>query len=110
MDNEKPVQKADASSAPEIDIQAHESESGELNWSLTLSHAGGKEEIARQLASVYLRESSDLIEKMRISIESGDKVTLARACHTLKGASGYFGASRPDQAWIVDSRTGESVG
>jgi two-component system, sensor histidine kinase and response regulator len=75
-----------------MEIQANESEWGELDWALTLSHACGKEEMARQLANVYLLESSDLLEKMRISIAAEDKVTLARASHTLKGASGYFGA------------------
>tara|TARA_R110002073_G_scaffold133122_14_gene280244 strand:+ start:178 stop:3087 length:2910 start_codon:yes stop_codon:yes gene_type:complete len=64
----------------------------QLNWDMTLEQTCGNEEMACELAKVYLDESQQLIGKIQAAFESGDAVGLSRAAHTLKGASGYFGA------------------
>uniref|UniRef100_UPI003567EDE6 Hpt domain-containing protein n=1 Tax=Novipirellula sp. TaxID=2795430 RepID=UPI003567EDE6 len=64
----------------------------QLNWDMTLEQTCGNEEMACELAKVYLDESQQLLGKIQAAFESGDAVGLSRAAHTLKGASGYFGA------------------
>ncbi|WP_442511172.1 response regulator [Novipirellula sp. SH528] len=64
----------------------------QLNWKTTLAQTCGSEEMACELAKVYLDESQQLLGKIQAAFESGDAMGLSRAAHTLKGASSYFGA------------------
>ncbi|GAA5504949.1 response regulator [Novipirellula caenicola] len=65
---------------------------GQLDWAVTLSQTSGSEEMACELAKVYLDESQQLLDKIHAAMDAGDANALSRAAHTLKGASGYFGA------------------
>ncbi|EMI20970.1 two-component hybrid sensor and regulator [Rhodopirellula maiorica SM1] len=64
----------------------------QLNWEMTLEQTCGSEEMACELAKVYLDESQQLLEKIHAAMDHDDAAGLSRAAHTLKGASGYFGA------------------
>ncbi|TWU17216.1 Signal transduction histidine-protein kinase BarA [Novipirellula galeiformis] len=64
----------------------------QLDWAWTLKQTSDSEEMARELANVYLAESQQLLGKIQAALDSGDADALSRAAHTLKSAAGYFGA------------------
>jgi HPt (histidine-containing phosphotransfer) domain-containing protein len=47
-----------------------------------------------ELIDVYLNDSPQLIEQMRLGLASGDVETVRRAAHSLKSNSASFGANR----------------
>ncbi len=79
-----------------------------LDWKITLKQTGGSEAMARELAKVYLNESRQLVDKMHHALNAADPVELEHAAHTLKGASGYFGAAAIVQAAQSLEQLGES--
>ena len=47
-----------------------------------------------ELIDVYLNDSPQLIEQMRLGLAAGDVETVRRAAHSLKSNSASFGANR----------------
>ncbi|MCM2369090.1 response regulator [Aporhodopirellula aestuarii] len=65
-----------------------------LDWSRTLHETGDDENMAMELAQVYVGEARKLIADMRSALKTGDAELLQRSAHTLKGSSNYFGAHK----------------
>jgi PAS domain S-box-containing protein len=74
-----------AAVGPEYDV---------MDWSAAVRHLEGDVELLKEMAEVFLEQSSDLLHKMREAASSGDGGTLERAAHTLKGSVSNFAAKR----------------
>jgi HPt (histidine-containing phosphotransfer) domain-containing protein len=54
---------------------------------------GGDEDLAQQLAKVFLEEYPGLVGDMRAAVSAGDAEAVAQTAHTVKGSVGYFEAA-----------------
>jgi HPt (histidine-containing phosphotransfer) domain-containing protein len=54
---------------------------------------GGDEDLAQQLALVFLEEYPGLVAGVRAAVEAGDARAVAQTAHTVKGSVGYFEAA-----------------
>jgi PAS domain S-box-containing protein len=54
---------------------------------------GGDEDLAQQLAVVFLEEYPGLVAGVRAAVEAGDARAVAQTAHTVKGSVGYFEAA-----------------
>jgi CheY-like chemotaxis protein/HPt (histidine-containing phosphotransfer) domain-containing protein len=66
---------------------------GSWNKTEALDRIGGDEELLRDLCLIFLEESPRLLEVLRLAIREGDTDAVMRAAHSLKGETGYLGAS-----------------
>ncbi len=65
-----------------------------LDQSRLLEQFGGEPEILAELRDLFLDDFPRQIEAMERGLAAGDADEVARAAHSLKGASGTFGADR----------------
>jgi len=65
-----------------------------LDQSRLLEQFGDEPEVIAELRDLFLEDLPQQIASMRLGVASGDCDGVARACHSLKGASGTFGAER----------------
>lgn len=65
-----------------------------LDQSRLLEQFGGEPEIMAELRDLFLDDFPQQLSSMKEGIAAGDAVQVARAAHSLKGASGTFGAER----------------
>jgi signal transduction histidine kinase/CheY-like chemotaxis protein len=63
-----------------------------LDWTRALERVGGSEELLRQLAHLFVKESGKLLAEVRQAVASADASRLRRAAHTLKGSADCFAA------------------
>src|SRR5262249_54367598 len=63
-----------------------------LDWTRALGRVGGSEELLRQLAHLFVKESGKLLAEVRQAVTSADAARLRRAAHTLKGSADCFAA------------------
>jgi PAS domain S-box-containing protein len=64
----------------------------------------GDKELIAEIAEAYVEEAPQLLVQLRRAMEAGDAELLARAAHTLKGASRYFGVQSIDvDAQMIES-------
>ena len=61
-------------------------------WMKLLKKAGGDEQIARELAEMFMEEAPRLIQDMREAADAGELERLQRAAHTMKSSSRYLDA------------------
>jgi two-component system sensor histidine kinase/response regulator len=73
---------------------ALETDTPVLDQSRLLEQFGDEPEIIAELRDLFLEDLPQQIARMRQAVATGDSDTLARAAHSLKGASGTFGAER----------------
>ncbi len=79
---------AGAGTSPDLPERVDEELLGEL---LELLQGGPD---APPILAVFIAESSNRLDRIRTSIDSGDLADAGRAAHSLKGAAGAFGARR----------------
>jgi HPt (histidine-containing phosphotransfer) domain-containing protein len=65
-----------------------------LDQSRLLEQFGDEPEIIAELRDLFLEDLPHQIATMRTGLAAGDSDIVARAAHSLKGASGTFGAER----------------
>ncbi len=65
---------------------------------------GGDEDLARELAALFVEGLPVLIEAVRWAVEQGDSVAADRAAHTLNGAAANVGAEAIQAAAITIRR------
>lgn len=65
-----------------------------LDQSRLLDQFGDEPEVIAELRDLFLDDFPQQLERIRGGIASGDTDLIARAAHSLKGASGTFGAER----------------
>ena len=78
-----------------------------------MEHAGGDEELLKELLAAFLSEYPPLMDQIRDAIAQGDARRLERAAHTLKGAAGTVAASAAfdaAQRLEIMGRTGDLAG
>lgn len=70
---------------------------GTIDWSvlegMRIFQQPGKPDLRRQLMSLYLGSSPELMEKVRNAVASGDGQALMQAAHSLKSSSMSLGAT-----------------
>jgi two-component system, sensor histidine kinase and response regulator len=79
-----------------------------LNRALALSRVGGDEDLLREIASLFLDDYPQLVEKIQAALEANDAHGLERASHSLKGSVANFGAEPAYQAALELERIGRS--
>jgi HPt (histidine-containing phosphotransfer) domain-containing protein len=65
-----------------------------LNIDIALEHVDGDRELLSELASMFVRDYSRLIDEANEAILQQDCSVLERAAHTLKGRVAFFGIFR----------------
>jgi HPt (histidine-containing phosphotransfer) domain-containing protein len=65
-----------------------------LDQSRLLEQFGGEPEIMAELRDLFLEDFPQQLAAIKEGIAGGDAAQVARAAHSLKGASGTFGAER----------------
>ncbi len=60
----------------------------DLDW--TLARLRGKQDLLREIAALFLAQSTSLVSAVRQSIDAADAEGLRRAAHSLKGAASNF--------------------
>ncbi|MHB0960858.1 MAG: response regulator [Pirellulaceae bacterium] len=65
-----------------------------IDWNEALHSVNGDAMLLRDIVEAFLDESPRLLAMMRGAIEQQDRKTLQRAAHSLKGSTGYFGATQ----------------
>ncbi len=68
-----------------------------VDWHEALHSVNGDRRLLRDIVEAFLDESPRLLATMRRAIEKRDGKTLQRAAHTLKGSTGYFGATHASE-------------
>jgi HPt (histidine-containing phosphotransfer) domain-containing protein len=68
-----------------------------VDWHEALHSVNGDRRLLRDIVEAFLDESPRLLATMRRAIEKQDGRTLQRAAHTLKGSTGYFGATHASE-------------
>lgn len=65
-----------------------------LDQSRLLDQFGDEPEVIAELRDLFLEDFPQQLERIRGGVADGDADLVARAAHSLKGASGTFGAER----------------
>ena len=68
-----------------------------VDWDEALHCVNGDRRLLRDIVEAFLDESPRLLGTIRGAIEKQDARTLQRAAHTLKGSTGYFGATQASE-------------
>ncbi len=63
------------------------------DWHAAIERFGGKEDLVRELATMFFAEGPKLLEQIGNDIKAEDAVGLRRNAHTLKGSADIFGAT-----------------
>jgi HPt (histidine-containing phosphotransfer) domain-containing protein len=85
----------------------------DFNKAEAVEHAGGDEELLKELLSVFLSEYPPLLAQIRDAIAQRDFRRLERVAHALKGAAGTVAASAASDAaqrLEIMGRTGDLTG
>jgi signal transduction histidine kinase/HPt (histidine-containing phosphotransfer) domain-containing protein len=65
-----------------------------FDLSKVMNVVGGDTELFEEVANLFLENAADKIANLREGVVRGDASSVAKAAHTLKGSTGYFGAKR----------------
>lgn len=65
---------------------------------VALAHAGSDEALLKELTILFLTDGPKYLLEVKAALARGDGPALSRAAHTLKGATGLFGAVAVTQA------------
>jgi signal transduction histidine kinase/HPt (histidine-containing phosphotransfer) domain-containing protein len=65
-----------------------------FDLSKVMNVVGGDTELFEEVANLFLEDAADKIANLREGVVRGDASSVAKAAHTLKGSTGYFGAKR----------------
>jgi len=68
------------------------------DFSKALERLGGDEQLLRDVANIFLEETSKLMDRLHQAVAAGDPTTVERAAHRLKGQLGYFDPRAADAA------------
>jgi two-component system, sensor histidine kinase and response regulator len=72
-----------------------------LNWDVAAERIPGGPDMLKEVANLFLEESTKLIDEIRRALEENNAQDLRRAAHTMKGSADVFGAKR-----VVDAAKG----
>jgi len=63
-----------------------------VDWNAALEQIGGSEELLKELTTVFVQESGELMPALRTAIEQQNMAEVRRLAHTLKGAATHLAA------------------
>jgi CheY-like chemotaxis protein/HPt (histidine-containing phosphotransfer) domain-containing protein len=63
-----------------------------LDFDGCMKRLGGDLELFREFVEIFCEDSPNLLETIRASAKAGDRTTLSRAAHSLRGLTANFGA------------------
>jgi HPt (histidine-containing phosphotransfer) domain-containing protein len=88
---------ADMSDGPMVDRKQANGASTAAPWSPSamIERLGGDEELARQLAELFVLECPRMMTEVRDSVAGGDADRVRRAAHAFKGSVGNFTDDAP---------------
>jgi signal transduction histidine kinase/CheY-like chemotaxis protein/HPt (histidine-containing phosphotransfer) domain-containing protein len=69
-----------------------------LDKATLLARLGGREDRLRNIVTVFMKESAELLTETRDALTRGDASQLKRSAHSLKGAVGVFGIAGATEA------------
>jgi CheY-like chemotaxis protein len=78
--------------SPEVDAPAAADDACDL--AAFIERVGGDEELAREMALLFIPDATRLLGLIEQAVEDGDAERLRLEAHALKGAAGNFGAAR----------------
>ncbi len=84
-----------------------------VDWKGALERLGGRKELLREMARLFLKESAKLLPQIEASLAAGDAAKVQRLAHTLKSAADWFGArAAVAAAWGLErlAQNGNLVG
>jgi PAS domain S-box-containing protein len=79
-----------------------------VDWAGALARVGGDGELLQETATLFLAEAPQLLTAIREAIGRGDTRSLARAAHTLKGTTAFFGAGAVAAAALALEKLGNA--
>jgi two-component system, sensor histidine kinase and response regulator len=71
-----------------------------------LARLDGDEELLRELARIFLRESPEILQRLRHAIERGDPKAVTVEAHSMKGSVSNFGVSSATEAALAIEKMG----
>ncbi|MFL5245247.1 MAG: response regulator [Gemmataceae bacterium] len=74
-----------------LPVDADQPESA-MNWNLSVSRVGGREELLRQMATLFLKEIDELMIALRTALSKLDVSKVRRVAHAIKGSAACFAA------------------
>ena len=94
---------SDAAAAPPEDAETLRPEPGVFDLEDALSRLEGDRELLRDVAGMFLAESSRLVEAVRAAVSARDARSVQIAAHALKGSASTFSAgSLVAAAWALE--------
>jgi HPt (histidine-containing phosphotransfer) domain-containing protein len=63
-----------------------------LDWSIALDQSGGNDELLRELITIFMEESGQLMTALRQAIAQQNAGEVRRLAHTIKGSANHFAA------------------
>ncbi len=63
-----------------------------MDWSAAVDRIGGREDLLKQMAALFFKETDKLIPALRDAIAQQDMVKVRRVAHSLKGSASCFAA------------------
>lgn len=84
------------------------SASGVFNVEAALDRLGGDEELLKEVGTLFLDESQELLAEIHLAIQSADPTSLERTAHTLKGSIANFGTGPAYDAALELERLGRA--
>ncbi|MBX9679349.1 MAG: response regulator [Gemmataceae bacterium] len=75
-----------------------EETNGVMDWNAAVSRVGGKEDLLRQMAPIFMKEAAKNMPALQEAIERNIPTKVQRVAHTLKGAAACFAAPHVESA------------
>ena len=89
----------------EIAMSSREFAEDPMDWSKALEVVQGDRDLLKDIIDAFLDECPRMLDEIRSAILQGDRATLQRAAHTIKGSMRYFGAKEAfERAFELESR------
>ena len=69
-----------------------------VNLGMALNRLGGDQSLLEEVAQLFIETAPDLLEQVRLAVDTRNTAAVYRAAHTLKGSLGNFCAEPAFQA------------
>ena len=78
-----------------------ETESGLFNPAEALARLDGDQELLQELAQIFLKESPEILRRLREAVKRGDVEAVAAEAHSMKGSVSTFGVTSATEAALT---------
>ncbi len=63
-----------------------------MDWNAAVDRVGGREDLLKQMAAIFFKETDKLVPALREAIDQRDMVKVRRLAHSIKGSASCFAA------------------